>query len=251
MAEIEVYFLGTNGWFTTHTGNTVSVLLKTKDYSIICDAGEGLQYLDEYADQTKPAFLFLSHFHIDHIVGLHLLNKFHFKKGLKIITYPGGAGILKTFIHQPFTISWEDLPFDVELVEIERGRHAQFPFGLVSEDLEHSSRCFGYRFEINGKTITFCTDTGRCDGMLKLSDKADLLITECAYKSGQENAGWPHLNPEKAAQIAKDANVKQLVLTHFDAQLYKTKQDRLDAQKVAKKIFLNTLAAEDRMSLQV
>ena len=40
--KMEITFLGTNGWFDTHTGATSSVFLNTKDCYIVLDAGSGL-----------------------------------------------------------------------------------------------------------------------------------------------------------------------------------------------------------------
>ena len=87
---MRVIFLGTNGWYDTDTGNTICVLIRTKDYEIILDAGNGLYKIDQYIPERnkKPVYLFLSHFHLDHIVGLHTLMKFNFSQGLTIETKP-------------------------------------------------------------------------------------------------------------------------------------------------------------------
>ena len=80
---------------------------------------------------------------------------------------------------------------------------------------------------------------------------ADLLITECAYKPGQSSEGWPHLNPELAAGIAKEAGAKKLALVHFDAAIYTTIEDRMMAEKAARTIFENAFAAMDDMQVEV
>ncbi len=53
---------------------------------------------------------------------------------------------------------------------------------------------------------------------MALSREADLVIAECAYQSGQGSDDWPHLNPETAARIAKEARAKRLAIVHFDAR---------------------------------
>jgi len=75
---MKVYFLGTNGWCDTDLGNTLCVLVETKQAYIVFDAGNGLFKLDKYIKDNRPIYLFLSHFHLDHIIGLHSLNKFYF-----------------------------------------------------------------------------------------------------------------------------------------------------------------------------
>ena len=78
--SMKVTFLGTNGWYDTVTGNTCSVLIQSKEIDIILDAGNGIAKADHYITQDKPACLFISHFHIDHITGLHTLVKFKFPR---------------------------------------------------------------------------------------------------------------------------------------------------------------------------
>jgi ribonuclease BN (tRNA processing enzyme) len=109
----------------------------------------------------------------------------------------------------------------------------------------------GYRFEVDDKIITFCGDTGYCDNAVKLAEGADILITECAFKPGQENADWPHLNPETAARIAKESGAKKLALTHFDAELYRTLEDRKNSEKIAQTIFSETFITEDDMVIEL
>ncbi|HOW90640.1 MAG TPA: MBL fold metallo-hydrolase, partial [Elusimicrobiales bacterium] len=73
---MEIIFLGTNGWYDTGAGNTLCVLIRTRRFDIVLDAGNGLGKLDRYVDGKKPVYLFLSHFHLDHVSGLHILLKF-------------------------------------------------------------------------------------------------------------------------------------------------------------------------------
>ncbi len=109
----------------------------------------------------------------------------------------------------------------------------------------------GFRIEIDGKVLSYCPDTGYCENAVKLARNADLLITECAYKSGQSIAKWPHLNPEDAARIAKEAMTKRLALAHFDANIYRNFKERKQAEICAKKIFKNTIAAKDNLTVVI
>ena len=206
--------------------------------------------IDKYMISKKPIYLFLSHFHLDHIIGLHTLNKFNFSQGLNIYGQLRTKRILSEIINSPYTISLDKLPYTVEVFELKEGRH-QIPFLVECRHLLHSSRCFGYRLEIDRKIIAYCPDTGVCENAMKLAKDADLLVTECSYKSGEEDENWPHLNPKSAARIARDSGAKKLALIHFDASLYLTIKDREDAEIQAKKIFRNTFAAMDDMEIEV
>jgi ribonuclease BN (tRNA processing enzyme) len=248
--DLKVIFLGTNGWFDTKTGNTICTLIKTEKCNIILDAGMGLVKADKYLDNKKPSYLLLSHIHLDHIAGLHALAKFKFPKGLKIILPLEYKNILRKYIAQPFTVPIKNLGFKLEIV----GAKNRFGFSdvkVTAGKLVHTCLCLGYRMEIGKKTISYCTDTGICPQALKLSEKADLLITECALRYGQDDEGWPHLDPEHAATLARQSQAKRLIMTHFDANNYPLLSMRKKAQSYARRVFKKSLAAYDGLKITV
>jgi len=246
---LKVIFLGTNGWYDSPTGNTISTLVVTKSCAIILDAGFGIVKADRYIDQNKPVYIFLSHLHLDHTVGLHALAKFRLKKKLKICVPDGLTKDLNGFFAQPLTMPISRFPFKAQIVPVKEAKvYSDNCFSGVSvqaRELTHASLCFGYRFELENKVISYCTDTGVCDNALKLAQGADLLITECALKKGQPDEGWPHLDPLQAASLANKAQAKKLALTHFDAFNYKTLKERKVAQAHARKIFPQAYAVCD------
>lgn len=246
---MKVVFLGTNGWYDTALGNTLSVLLETNKYYIVFDAGNGFYKLDKFIKDDKPIYLFLSHFHLDHIIGLHILKKFNFKQGINIF---GPAGIKKyvgRLVSFPYSAPLTKLCTKVILREFKN--NLEFPFVIEAKRLLHEGTCFGYRVFVDGKSIVFCTDTGKCDNFKILAKNADLLITESSLPAGVADNKWPHLNPETAAQIAKSAGVRKLALVHFDASQYLHIKDRVEAEKASKKIFKNTLVCYDNMKIEL
>jgi ribonuclease BN (tRNA processing enzyme) len=249
---MRVIFLGTNGWYDTDTGDTICILIRTTDYEIILDAGNGFYKIDQYIPKgnSKPAYLFLSHFHLDHIIGLHTLMKFNFSQGLTICGPDGTRDILGTFINNPFSASFSQLPFSVSTYELPE-EHSKLPFRVEAKELYHASLTLGYRIEIEGRVISYCPDTGYCENAVNLARSSDLLIAECAYKKGQFSESWPHLNPETAARIAREAEAKSLALVHFDAETYKTIAERKESERVAQKIFKNAFITTDTMAIEI
>jgi ribonuclease BN (tRNA processing enzyme) len=247
---MKITFLGTNGWYDTRTGNTSSILIQSEDYDIILDAGNGLAKADRYITQDKPAYLFISHFHIDHIVGLHTLVKFRFPKGLTICGQPGTTGVLNAFVTEPFTVPIAQLSYPVTFLELDEGYHA-IPFPVESRLLVHPVPCFGYRLSLDGKIITYCTDTGYCANAVLLGRNSDLLITECGLKPGQESPGWPHLNPETALKIGKETHAKRLALTHFGAEVYRSPEDRTEVQEQFQKVCPGLIVATDDLTVEI
>jgi ribonuclease BN (tRNA processing enzyme) len=247
---MKIIFLGTNGWYDSDTGNTISVLLKTDEYNIVFDAGNGLYKLDRYLPENSDVYLFISHFHLDHIGGFHVLCKFASLKSLKIFGPEGMKEVVKTIISSPFTVPLEKLPYKTLIYELPEEK-SEIPFRFETLPLLHSGLTLGFRVEIEGKVIAYCPDTGYCDNAVTLGRNADLLITECSLKPGQEIEGWPHLTPESAAKIAKDGGAKKLVLAHFSPTRFDTMGKRDEAAKDAGKIFNNTIAARDEMIIEL
>jgi len=246
---MKIRFLGTNGWYDTDTGNTVCVLVETEDSHLIFDAGNGFYKIDKHIKDKKPINLFLSHYHLDHVIGLHALNKFNFTQGIDIYGPPGLKALFKRVINAPYTIPISRLSTRIRLHEI--NSRCSLPLGIEHGLLKHSTVCYGYRVFSEGKIVAYCTDTGICRDLLHLAKESDLFITECSLKKGQENSNWPHLNPTQAAKIAKKADVKKLILTHFAADIYTVAPDRQRASKEAMRIFPNCLSAFDGLELKI
>jgi ribonuclease BN (tRNA processing enzyme) len=247
---MQVAFLGTNGWYDTPIGNTISVLVQTIDYDIILDAGNGIAKADRYITQDKPVYLLLSHLHIDHIAGLHTLCKFQLKKDLQIFTQQGTRNALNTFVNDPYSIPFSRLPYNVSVKELAEGIH-EIPFILECRSLVHPTPCFGYRLELEGKVITFCTDTLVCDNAIKLARNADLLILECGLKVGESPPNWPHISPADAIYIALKARANRLALVHFGPDVYRTLDDRAAIELEFKPKFPELIVAQDDMTIEL
>lgn len=230
---LKITFLGTNGWFDSNTGNTPSVLIEHRNYYIILDAGNGISKLRNCISSDKPVYLFLSHFHLDHISGLHTLPLNKFSKGLYIIVPKGGTKLINQFVNVPFTVPIKKLPFKTEIIEA-CNKLNFLPFKATFLPLVHSSYVLGIRLEIDSKTISYCTDTSYCFNAITLAKNADLLISECSMKPLGTDDASVHLNPELASKIAKEAGAKKLMLIHFDAAKYLTLDDRKKAELAAK-----------------
>jgi len=245
---MDIIFLGTNGWYDSPTGSTICTLINSGSCHILLDAGNGLYKADRYINDDRPVFLFLSHFHLDHIEGLHVLNKFSFP-GLTILGQKGTAQVLGTIINEPFTVPLDCQPYPVEIRELSPGPY-KLPFPLECRFLRHASPCMGYRFDLDGKIIAYIPDTGPCENAVLLAEDADLLITECAFLPGEKSEVWPHLTPQDAADIARQAQAKRLALTHFDAGRYTSLQMRHQAAATAEG-FSDIMVAEDEMVLHL
>lgn len=254
---MKIVFLGTNGWYTTETGNTPCVLVNSREHYVVFDAGNGIYKLDQYVtDPKKPISLFVSHFHIDHVSGLHSLAKFTFPEGLDVYVGEGRKKDFETIVNPPFTIGYQPKPenvknlrMEVRVHELSDGdHHVPFPVSVVEQF--HAYRDHGYRVTLEGKTIAYSGDCGISDASIKLARDADVLIHECAYFDPRQNE-WGHVDPVSAAKLARGANVTRLILNHFDASVYTTLEKRKVAEDRARAVFPNTTAATDGLTIEL
>ncbi len=245
---MKVHFLGTNGWYDTETGNTPCVFVETESEYIILDAGFGFYKARGLIASGKPVYLFLSHLHLDHIIGLHTLPLFRVPQGIDIYAPKGGIRMLKSILRRPFTSPPLLVPTRIRYHDIPgRPRRGQFKFEYAK--LRHSVPCYGYRFDLGGAIIAYCTDTGLCDNLKLLASGADLLITECAMSPGEKGPTLFHLTPSAAARAAAEAKVRKLALFHFDPGKYPSLSSRQEAERSAREIFPDTVAANDATTM--
>lgn len=253
---MKIIFLGTNGWYTSPTGDTPCILIDSKDQYVILDAGNGIYKLDKYITEDKPVSLFITHFHIDHISGLHTLAKFTFKQGIDVYVGQGRVMDFETFVNPPFTISYKqklenkvNLTSEIRLHEL--AESLQTPFKVAAISQHHSDVDHGFRLELEGKIIAYTGDCGVSAAARKLAEGADILICECSNKKTLQPNDWGHMDPILAASLAKESAVKQLLLTHFVATEYTSLEQRKKAEKVARQIFPQTTAAYDEFEFSV
>ncbi len=92
-------------------------------------------------------------------------------------------------------------------------------------------------------SIAVIIDTLPCPEALHLAKGAKLLLAESTYLESEQDLAkrHHHLTAKQAAEIAKEAGVETLVLTHFSARYL----DASDFEKEAREIFPHTFAAHD------
>lgn len=94
-----------------------------------------------------------------------------------------------------------------------------------------------------GDSIAVVIDTRFCQNAIDIAKDARLLLCESTYMEEHRDLAYQHyhLTAKQAATIAKQANVRQLVLTHFSARYL----NLYDVEAEAQAVFPNTQTAED------
>ena len=115
--------------------------------------------------------------------------------------------------------------------------------------------CLGYRIEAEGKILAISGDTVLCDGIIALAENADLLVQCCHMpQSKVTNIAMKYLaagvlpSSLQVGQIAAQANVKRLVLTHLSASITQDNFPEILAD-IRRNYAGDVLLGEDLMSI--
>ena len=297
--SIQVRFWGVRGSYPTTTsssrdfgGNTSCVEITAGGQRLIFDAGTGIIPLGKEicngASARPAAYVFLSHTHIDHVMGLCFFEPLLTPDARSFIYGPGNShGALTRSLQQLthsdlFPVSFDELKGKKEIHSLVGGELIRFrapgkrpiveknsaPAQPSSGELTivaHKSPAhprFGvmlYRVNYQGKSVVYATDIEQQEGgypdVIEFARGADLLIHDAQYlhdeysSTSKPKKGWGHSTIEMAAAVAKKANVKRLVLFHHEP-LHDDKAMRA-IERCAKALFPTTLTARENLEVRL
>jgi ribonuclease Z len=94
-----------------------------------------------------------------------------------------------------------------------------------------------------GDSIAIVIDTRKCQHAIDIAKGAKILLCESTYQEEHKDLAYKHfhMTAKEAATIAKQAEVKKLILTHFSARY----QNLKGFETEAKAIFPNVFIADD------
>jgi phosphoribosyl 1,2-cyclic phosphodiesterase len=217
-------------------GNTPCIEIRLENGTlIILDCGSGLRSLGksllrEFGEHPIRGYVFMTHFHWDHIQGipffLPLYKKgniflFHsvLRKGLELRGAVEGQMVNPYFPVDMSAMGAVRHFFDLDDRPIELNGAI-----ISSAPLNHPQECVGYRVDADGASFVLATDTEPGSpfhdrSVRELARGADVLVYDAQYTPEQllgDKKGWGHSSWLEATRIAHECGVKQLILTHHD-----------------------------------
>ncbi|GMA39051.1 metal-dependent hydrolase [Mobilicoccus caccae] len=91
------------------------------------------------------------------------------------------------------------------------------PFTITPVPVFHPVEAYGLRVEAGGVVLAYTGDTDLCPELTELCADADLVLADCAFVDGRDEASGVHMSGSKAARAALDAGARRLMLTHIPA----------------------------------
>lgn len=211
---------------------------------LLLDAGTGVRRLVTSPDLvrgTSRIDICLSHFHLDHIIGLSYLPGLAAGKEC-VVWGPGRAlygtstaDLLRRVLGPPLFALAVDEFLAVEELHIGEVRMEAFAMAVRAQE-KHTHPSVAFRI---GDDLTYCTDTGFDPENVSFAAGCRNLLHEAFYLDNPPDA--THSTPEEAARIAADANVSRLTLVHLPPQL----DDEGDLLVKARAVFASAEAGKD------
>ena len=254
--KLSVTILGSGTCVPSLKRSSCSALMRTGDNILLFDSGVCTmrRLLEAGVEIFDVSFIFYSHFHPDHtgeLAPFLFSNKYpDGSRRKKPLTLVAGNGFLKFYKHLKLVYGhWIELDTNLlNIVELDNTNHDMRRFDnfkVESIPVEHNPESIAYRITgSDGISVVYSGDTDFSDNLVILSKDADLLICESALPDELKVKG--HLTPSLAGEIAKRANVRKLVLTHFYPEC-----DQADVEKECRKTYSGPLVlAEDLIKIE-
>lgn len=257
-----------------------SFLVVSNGYPYFIDCGEGTwrsmtavslvhgDWLTKALDLDNLKYLFLTHLHCDHTVGIPswILNAYKWgSKASKEIYGPKGTEAMMKNIMNAWQIDMEDMwhgPTKSTKDGVTVVTHEVDDDGLIYQDKNvkvfayrkyhgYLKDNFAYRFECaDGRVFAFAGDGWNCPGLIKAAKNADVAFVEVFSKENMGYASWAkgnvdnveyithayHMWPEELALLQKESGLKTLVLIHEQNYAPAKKYSRLGLLQECKRV---------------
>jgi len=225
--------------------------------------GLGKSLKAEFGPDPIVGYIFLTHFHWDHIQGIPFFpplykqgNAFFFHSvSLKAEELQGA--VEGQMVSPYFPVNMSIMGAIRNFYDIGTERVDINGAVLSSTQLHHPQGCVAYRVEADGGSLVYATDhehgsAVHDENVRRIASGADVFIYDAQYTPEEYERvkkGWGHSTWVEGVKIAREAGVGKLVLFHHDPDRNDRMLDKIVRE--ARKEFPNTVAASEGLALDI
>jgi phosphoribosyl 1,2-cyclic phosphodiesterase len=221
----------------TYGGHSACVEIETGGHEyVLCDLGSGLRpfgqaMMARHGPKSPQTYhIFVSHLHWDHIMGLPFFTPAYIP-GNRILFYGGHPGLEAALRRQQdppsFPVDFSYLGASIEFEQLVPGRRHDVAGMTVTTMLQrHAGDSYGYRFEANGRTVVYTTDSEHqladpveTAGFVDFFRNADVVIFDAMYSLAEATtvkADWGHSSNVVGVELCQLAGARHLCLFHHE-----------------------------------
>lgn len=186
---------------------------------LLIDAGTGIQRFVERPDlleRVERVDLVLTHFHLDHVIGLSYLPALPIRPTLwgpgRLLLDVSTESILERLLDPPLFAA----PLETMVEEVREVPREELDLGefSVANRIQHRHSAATLALRV-GDAVTYCTDTALDPGNVGFAAGSHLLLHEAWYAEDSSD-DETHTAAGDAARIAREAAVAHLGLIHVN-----------------------------------
>jgi len=232
---------------------------------LIIDAGTGIKDLGERlmaeADtQDLELHVLLTHFHLDHIIGLPFFAPLYSSK--TVITFYSPSSPQETektlrgvMMGRYFPVDFKETASRKNFVKVPEDSFSIGKLKIFLCPLHHPQGSVAYKIAENDGSVVFATDTeppeqGMDERLISFIKGVTYFIYDAAFtpEEYRMRQGWGHSTWLEGTKLARQAGVRNLLLSHFNPDHADNRVDEM--VKLAKQEFPRSAAARERLSLK-
>lgn len=216
---MKLKILGTQSPYNTPGHNCPGFLIKDNNTNLMLDCGSGSHSLLNFPNDLQNLSIILTHLHRDHYNDIYNLqysslvfhNQKRIEKPLNIFLPSTPKSIHDDILEEPDAFA--------KYYDINQSSNLQIGNMKISFcPTDHPRETYAVKVQNGNRTIVYTSDTSFSskNKLVQFAKGADILICESSLlKEHRFPEICSHLTAYQAGTIAKEANVKGLILTHF------------------------------------
>jgi ribonuclease BN (tRNA processing enzyme) len=193
------------------------------DQTLLLDFGPRtlMNLMQTGVNRHRIEYILFSHYHSDHFAdfipfffdAVFYSNYLGTRPDLTLIGPRGTTRLFRTLIAT--LPGFKKARFKTRFKEVADRAFRIGNTTVLPQSVTHSPglHCLGYRVEYRGKAFAYSGDAQYCRSLVRLCRDVDLAVLDCSFPANKPGKG--HLHAGECGQVAAEAGVSRLILSHF------------------------------------